>query len=106
MHPIQDHSDLGELVRKISAPDLTNVVHLRSDCAVKPLTPEEALVHWMLDLPDDAAVCRAADYALRHIDGGADNSPQIDRLCDYLRQVVTAQPAPAGQRRGRRQRHV
>jgi|GEM_PF-6819778 len=94
MVPIPDHSDLGALLRLIEKPDLSNVVALRPDCGVRPLTPEEALIRWMLNLPDAAAVARAADYALRVIDCGATNPPKIETFCAYLRQAMVAEPSP------------
>jgi len=89
-HPIPDDCDLGELVRSMAAPDTTNVVQIHDHDSVRSLTPEEALVQWILDLPDDAAVDRAAEYALRTIDGGRRNSPELAKLCDYLRQAKVA----------------
>ena len=101
-HPIQDDCDLGLLVRRMAAPDTTNVVPLHEDEDVRSLTPEEALVEWILDLPDEAAVDRAAEYALRTIDSGDDNTPQLDKLCDYLRQAKGAEAPVRRQRRSRR----
>ncbi len=89
-HPIPDDCDLGELVRSMAAPDTTNLVQIHDHDSVRSLTPEEALVQWILDLPDDAAVDRAAEYALRTIDGGRRNSPELAKLCDYLRQAKVA----------------
>ena len=102
-HPIQDNCDLRLLVHSMATPDTTNVVTLLEDETVRSLTPEEALVQWILDLPDEAAVDRAAEYALRAIDGGADNSPQLDKLCDYLRQAkVAGTEAPVRRSRSNR----
>ncbi len=102
-YPIQDDCDLGILVRSLAPTDTTNVVTLHDDETVRSLTPEEALVQWILDLPDEAAVDRAAEYALRAIDGGARNSPQLDKLCDYLRQAkVAAAEAPVRRSRSNR----
>ncbi len=92
--PIQDDCDLGVLVRRLGLPDTKNVVSLGDNDPVRALTPEEALVHWILDLPDRAAVDRAAEYALRTIDRGDGNTPEIDRLCTYLRQAKLAGAAP------------
>ena len=90
MHPIQDNSDLGRLVRRIGKPDETNVVAFRKGPRYEPLSAEQALVYWMLNLPDAAGVAQAARYALRHADARADNSPEVARFCDYLRQSITA----------------
>lgn len=99
---LQDDCDLGFLVRRLEAPDTGNVVTMHGDGSVWALTPEEALVHWILDLPDGASIDRAAEYALRAIDRGTGNSPPVDRLCGYLRQARVAASAP---RRQVRRRH-
>lgn len=105
MHPIQDNSDLGQLVRRIGKPDETNVVAFRKGPRYEPLSAEQALVYWMLNLPDAAGVAQAARYALRHADAGADNSPEVERFCDYLRQAITADgDTPPPRRRSRRSR--
>ena len=110
MHPIQDSSELARLVRRIGRRDTENVVELHGDGDSARLSAEEALVCWMLDLPDGAAVTKAARYALRHMDAGSANSAEVERFCGYLRQaMVTNSRAPKlrrGGRRGRRDRTV
>ncbi|MEX3011880.1 hypothetical protein [Hoeflea sp. TYP-13] len=105
MRPMQDSSDLGRLVRRIGKPDRANVVAIRKDRSFEPLSAEEALVCWMLDLPDDAAIPKAARHALRYADAGSANSPEVERFCGYLRQAMTAAGnSPRLRRGGRRSR--
>lgn len=102
---MQDDSDLGRLVRRIGRRDRTNVIELRNDGCSVCLSAEEALVSWMLDLPDGAAIKKAARYALRHADAGSANSPEVELFCFYLRQAMVAAGHTQRRRRcGRRRR--
>lgn len=101
---IQDSSDLGRLVRRIGKRDGTNVIELREDSASRPLSAEEALVSWLLDLPEGAAVPKAARYALRHLEAASAGSPEVERFCGYLRQAIVAASQTPVSRRGRRRR--
>ncbi|MCP4314961.1 MAG: hypothetical protein GY789_02700 [Hyphomicrobiales bacterium] len=104
MHPMQDSSDLGRLVRRIGRRDTKNVIELHSDGCSVTLSAEEALVSWMLDLPDGAAITKAARYALRHADAGSANSAEVERFCGYLRQAMMAAGRTQRIRRGGRRR--
>ncbi|WP_136657998.1 hypothetical protein [Nitratireductor sp. XY-223] len=107
MHPIQDNSDLGQLLRRIGRPDETNVVAFRKGRRYEPLSAEQALIYWMLNLPEAAGIGRAARYALRHADAGSEDNPEVERFCDYLRQAITADGAvPPPRRRSRRGRRA
>ena len=105
MFPIQD-SDLGRIVRRIGRPDGDNIVALRTDPGYRPLSPEEALIQWMLDLPEAAAIDKAARYALRVVDADRQANPDIRQFCEYLRQAIVASEMPlAPSRSGRKRRH-
>lgn len=102
---VQTNCELGQLVRRLELPDTDNVVPLGRDAMVTALTPEEALIQWVLDLPDGTSVSRAAEYALRIIDRGDANPPSVDRLCAYLRQARVAGSAPRIRSRRHRRRN-
>lgn len=105
MFPMQDNSDLGRLVRRIGMPDTGNIVDLHKDGSGRPISAEEALVSWMLDLPEGAAVPKAARYALRHLETAGAKSTEVERFCAYLRQAMVAgSRAPTLRRGGRRRR--
>ncbi|MCY6383189.1 hypothetical protein [Hoeflea prorocentri] len=103
MFPVQD-SDIGRIVRRIGRPDGTNIVALRKDRSYRPLSAEEALIQWMLDLPTGAAIDKAARYALRVVDAGPAMSPDVQLFCDYLRQAIEASQIPVSPNRRRRRR--
>ncbi len=104
MHPMQDKSDVAMLVRRIGKDQTDNVVGLPGRNFATPLSAEEALVSWMLDLPDGASISTAARYALRHADAGSANSPEVERFFRYLRQAVdyAGRMPPSPNRRSRR----
>jgi hypothetical protein len=106
MHPMQDNSDIARLVRRIGRRNLENVVGLHEPGLARSLSAEEALVSWMLDLPDGASIGTAARYALRHADAGHANSAEVERFFGYLRQAVGCAGAMphAPRRRARRRR--
>ena len=105
MVPIQD-SDIGRILRRMGRPEGTNIVALRTDPECRPLSPEEALIQWMLDLPQGAAIDKAARYALRVVHADHRTSPDIRRFCDYLRQAIVASEMPlVPGRNGRKRRH-
>ena len=104
MHPLQDNSDLARLVRRIGRRGGDKVVDLFKDGSIAPLSPEEALVMWMLDLPEDAAVAKAARYALRHLETAGAKSAEVERFCTYLRQAMVAGSKTPKLRRGGRRR--
>ncbi|MEM9104435.1 MAG: hypothetical protein AAGC96_02175 [Pseudomonadota bacterium] len=108
MHPMQDNSDVANLVRRIGRKEENNVVALPGRGVAMPLSAEEALVSWMLDLPDGATISTAARYALRHADAGSDNSPEVERFFRYLRQAVdyAGRMPPSPDRRTRRRGRV
>ncbi|MEM6463661.1 MAG: hypothetical protein AAF724_17280 [Pseudomonadota bacterium] len=114
---MQDSSDLGRLVRRMrqpaneptsgpgNGPANGNVIAFKTADAERPLSAEEALVTWMLDLPDSAAIETAARYALRHLAHGLNRSPEVERFCRYLRQAEACAAEEAKPRRhGRRGR--
>lgn len=101
---MQDNSDLAMLVRRIGRSEDDNVVALPGRGHAVPLSAEEALVSWMLDLPDGATISTAARYALRHADTASTNSPEVERFFRYLRQAVdyAGRIPPTPDRRSRR----
>ena len=104
MHPMQDNSDMARLVRRIGRNEDDTVVALPGCGLAMPLSAEEALVSWMLDLPDGATISTAARYALRHADAGSANSPEVERFFGYLRQAMdyAGRMPPGPKRRSRR----
>ena len=104
MHPMQDNSDVARLVRRIGRDDADNGIGLPGRRGAT-LSAEEALVSWMLDLPDGASIGTAARYALRHADAGIANSAEVERFFGYLRQAAEhAGRMPPGRRRKSRRR--
>lgn len=97
-HPMQDNSDVAMLVRRIGANGLCG--------PLTALSAEEALVCWMLDLPDRASVVTAARYVLRHADAGPANSAEVERFFGYLRQTIAfGGHTPPSRRRTRRRNY-
>lgn len=94
---------MARLVRRIGRYNGDNVVNL-PECA-EALSAEEALVSWMLDLPDGASIGTAARYALRQADSAAANCAEVERFFGYLRQTVDyARHVPQAPRRRSRRR--
>ena len=102
---MQDNSDMARLVRRMSGHNGDNVVSLSE--RAEALSAEEALVSWMLDLPDGASIGTAARYALRQADVADARCAEVERFFGYLRQTVdcagrvTPVPGRRSRRRGR-----
>ncbi len=101
MYPMQDHSELGMLVRRIDMVNPGNIINFGCSTLLVPVSPEDALVSWMLDLPEGAVVSTAAIHALRHVDRGTDNSAGVQLFCDYLKAAIEVQAVPSRRRNGR-----
>lgn len=101
MYPMQDHSELGMLVRRLNLINAGNVVNFDSAGLVKSISAEDALVSWMLDLPDGSVVSKAAFHALKHVDRGPENSAAVQLFCDYLKMAMEAEVVSPRRRNGR-----